>query len=81
MVKTQHKARVTVETPRLIRMSRGDKSYPAIIFRGDKPEKGDVLAVPLENGITYIGTVYDATEADGEVLVEFRNGLTPTTKP
>jgi len=46
----------------------------------DVPEKGDVMQFTMSNGVTYSGTVADATEADGEVLVEFISGLVPVLK-
>ena len=53
---------------------------PAMICNGDVPEKGDVLQFSMSNGVTYSGTVADATEAGGEVLVEFTSGLVPVKK-
>lgn len=71
----------TVTNACLVRIPRGDVTYPAIVFAGDIPVKGEKIGVVLKNGITYTGTVFDATEADGEVLVEFTDGLTPTHQP
>ena len=51
-----------------------------MICNGDVPEKGDVLQFAMSNGVTYSGTVADATEASGEVLVEFTSGLVPVLK-
>ena len=34
----------------------------------------------MPNGVTYSGTVADSTEADGEVLVEFTDGILPVLK-
>lgn len=79
--KPREKSRGTITNARLIKMPRGDVTYPAVIFAGDIPAKGEAISVTLENGVTYTGTVHDATEADGEVLAELTNGLTPTTKP
>jgi hypothetical protein len=50
---------------------------PAMLYKGAKPKAGDVLQFAMSNGVTYSGTVADATEADGGVLVEFVDGLTP----
>jgi len=48
-----------------------------MIYNGKTPKIGDVLYFAMPNGVTYSGTVADATEADGEVLVEFTSGLVP----
>ncbi len=53
------------------------RSEPAARFKGNAPEKGKTIRFTLSNGVTYSGTVADATDADGEVLVEFKDGLTP----
>ena len=34
----------------------------------------------MSNGVTYSGTVAEFTDADGEVLVEFTNGILPVKK-
>jgi len=51
-----------------------------MIYKGDVPEKGAVMQFAMPNGVTYSGTVADATEAGGEVLVEFTSGLVPVLK-
>jgi len=64
---------------RLIRMPRGDQRYPAALYASTKaPAKGSKINLKMDNGTIYSGTVHDSTEADGEVLVEFRDGLTPS---
>jgi hypothetical protein len=55
-------------------------STPAIVYRGIEPKKGSVIKFTLGNGVTYTGTVADATNADGEVLVEFTDGILPVKK-
>jgi len=55
-------------------------STPAMIYKGDVPEKGAVMQFLMPNGVTYSGTVADVTEADGEVLVEFTDGILPVKK-
>lgn len=62
---------------RLVQVPRDGLKYPAAIYRGDKPSKGSKISLKMKNGTTYEGLVHDSTEADGEVLVEFRDGLTP----
>lgn len=62
---------------RLVREERGDRSFPALIFRGEKLESGTEIRVQLENGSTYSGVVLDSAEADGEVYAELRDGLKP----
>jgi hypothetical protein len=66
-----------VEGARLIRVPRGDQNFPAAIYEGETPSAGDKIKIKLDNGVTYAGTVHDATSVDGEVMVEFRDGLTP----
>jgi hypothetical protein len=51
-----------------------------MIYKGDVPEKGAVMQFAMPNSVTYSGTVADATEAGGEVLVEFTNGILPVLK-
>lgn len=68
----------------IARMPRGphDKGpdHPAVLFKGDVPTKGGKLYVRLDNGFVYSGIVADATDVEGEVLVEFRDGLAPERK-
>ena len=61
---------------RLIRIPRDGKRYPAAVFKGDEPKKGASLKIDV-GGAIYQGIVHEATEVDGEVIAEFRNGLSP----
>lgn len=54
-------------------------SAPCAIYDGDAPRKGTKIAFKLDNGVTYTGTVAGVTEADGNVLVEFKDGITPVS--
>ena len=65
---------------RIFTMPTPTGTTPAMIYNGDVPEKGGVLQFAMSNGVTYSGTVANATEADGEVLVEFTSGLVPVLK-
>ena len=65
-----------IKGARLIRIARGDVRYPAAIYKGEAPANGSKIMLKMGNGSTYSGIVHDATEADGEVIVEFRDGLT-----
>lgn len=65
---------------RIVTMPTPTGTTPAMICNGDVPEKGDVLQFAMSNGVTYSGTVADATEAGGEVLVEFTSSLVPVLK-
>lgn len=56
---------------------RPDDQHPVAIYRGTAPEKGKVIRITLDNGLTYSGKVADVTEADGEVMVEFKDGIAP----
>ena len=64
----------------IVTMPTPTGSTPAMIYKGDVPEKGAVMHFAMPNGVTYSGTVADATEAGGEVLVEFTSGLVPVLK-
>lgn len=66
---------------RIVTMPTPTGTTPAMIYKGAKPKAGDVLQFAMTNGVTYSGTVADATEVDGEVLVEFIDGLTPELPP
>ena len=70
----------TITGARIVTMPTPTGTTPAMIYKGDVPEKGDVLQFSMSNGFTYSGTVADATEAEGEVLVEFVNGILPVKK-
>lgn len=65
---------------RIVTMPTKSGSTPAMIYKGDAPKIGDALQFAMPNGVTYSGTVADATEAEGEVLVEFTSGLVPVLK-
>jgi len=62
---------------RIVTMPTPTGSTPAMLYRGRAPNAGDVLDFAMPNGVTYSGTVAEVTETDGEVLVEFTNGITP----
>ena len=61
----------------IVTMPTPTGTTPAMIYRGTAPEVGAVMQFAMPNGVTYSGTVAGAIEAGGEVLVEFKNGLTP----
>lgn len=62
---------------RLVTMQRDDSTtVPAAVYRGDKPRKGSALRLLIE-GVIYEGHVADVTDHDGELLVEFVDGLAP----
>ena len=65
---------------RIVTMPTPTGTTPAMIYNGKTPKIGDVLQFAMPNGVTYSGTVADATEAGGEVLVEFTSGLVPVLK-
>lgn len=65
---------------RIVTMPTPTGTTPAMTYKGKTPKAGDVLHFAMPNGVTYSGTVADATEADGEVLVEFTSGLVPVAK-
>ena len=67
----------TINGARIVTMPTKTGSTPAMIYKGEVPEKGDVMQFSMPNGVTYSGTVAESTEADGEVLVEFTNGILP----
>lgn len=57
--------------------ARGAMSYPTVTIDGPAPADGETILIKLENGVTYSGVVYGATEKDGKTLVEFTTGLHP----
>ena len=64
------------------RLEPNAPARPVAKYKGeDAPKAGDVLQFTLKNGVTYRGTVADATQADGEVLAEFQGDLQPEPKP
>ena len=65
---------------RIVTMPTPTGTTPAMLYNGKKPKIGDVMQFTMSNGVTYSGTVAEATEADGEVLVEFTNGILPVKK-
>ena len=77
MSKKTHSA---ITGAKIVTMPTKTGSTPAMIYKGDVPEKGAVMQFLMPNGVTYSGTVVDATEADGEVLVEFTDGILPVKK-
>ena len=65
---------------RIVTMPTPTGTTPAMIYTGKTPKAGDVMQFAMPNGVTYSGTVADAIESDGEVLVEFTNGILPVKK-
>ena len=65
---------------RIVTMPTKTGTTPAMIYKGKTPKAGDVLQFAMSNGVTYSGTVANATEDDGEVFVEFTTGLVPVLK-
>jgi len=62
---------------KLTRIPRDGMRYPAAVIKGgDAPAKGSKLLIDV-GGAIYAGVVFDSTEVDGDVIVEFRNGLSP----
>lgn len=56
----------------------GGVSHPALIYDGDKPpEVGSKIQFLLANGVIYTGVVGDTTGADGSILVEFKDSISP----
>lgn len=50
---------------------------PCLVYEGDKPDVGAKITATLANGVTYAGVVAAVIDADGKVLIEFKDGLTP----
>jgi len=65
---------------RIVTMPTPTGTTPAMLYNGKKPKAGDVMQFAMPNGVAYSGTVADAIESDGEVLVEFTNGILPVKK-
>ncbi len=77
MPKPRGKQAHDIKNVTLTKMTRGAKRYPAALYMGDQPAKGDTLRFTLANGVTYSGKVRAATESGGEVLAEFEDGIAP----
>jgi hypothetical protein len=72
---------VLIANPKIVRIGRGDgHSPPCLSYDGLAPKLGQEISFALENGVTYSGIVADAVEADGNVFVEFENGITPISQ-
>jgi hypothetical protein len=69
---------VIISNPKLVRLGRGDgHSPPCLLYDGSVPNVGQEIKFALENGVTYSGIVADAVEVDGNVFVEFKDGIKP----
>jgi len=79
--KTSSKKTEKITGARIVTMPTKTGTTPAMIYKGKTPKAGDVLHFAMPNGVTYSGTVADATDADGEVLVEFTDGILPELPP
>lgn len=71
---------IHIDGGKIVPMTVGDKTAPALLFNGDAPDVGSKITMTLENGVTYRATVADVVEAGGEVMVEFKDGLSPVQK-
>jgi hypothetical protein len=72
---------VLIANPKIVRIGRGDgHSPPCLSYDGPAPNVGQEISFALENGVTYCGIVADAVEADGNVFVEFENGIEPISQ-
>lgn len=68
-----------IEGVTLTRIREDGHSSPCALYDGTAPEKGERISFKLANDVIYTGVVADATEADGNVLVEFVNGIKPVS--
>jgi hypothetical protein len=72
---------VLITNPKIVRIGRGDgHSPPCLSYDGSAPNVGQEISFALENGVTYCGIVADAVEADGNVFVEFEDGIEPISQ-
>jgi len=78
--KTSSKKTETITGARIVVMPTKTGSTPAMIYKGELPEKGDVMKFRMPNGVTYSGKIADFIESNGEILVEFTDGILPVTK-
>lgn len=65
---------INLEGVTLRRVEQGGASVPVAFFKGSAPDVG-VRVSFLVDGLSMVGTVKDAVETDGEVMVEFADGL------
>lgn len=63
----------------LNRITVGGISSPVAFCKGKAAKVGELVEFVLE-GQTFTGTVKDAVEADGSVMLEFVDGLTLVTE-
>jgi hypothetical protein len=69
---------VVITNPKIVRIGNGDgHSPPCLSYDGLAPSAGQEIRFALENGVTYYGIVADAVEAEGNVFVEFLDGILP----
>lgn len=61
----------------LLPIQNGAITAPGLVFDGDKPAVGATLEFDPGNGVTYTGVVAAVVEADGNNLVEFKDGIAP----
>lgn len=66
-----------IKGARIVRINNDGVSAPCIVYDGEEPAKGSTIKFELDNGVTYSGKVADVTSADGNVLVEFKDGIVP----
>ena len=69
-----------IKGARIVSMKTPTGTTPAIVYKGAQPKVGSVFKFTHKNGVTYSGTVAEAVKSDGEVLVEFKSGITPVLK-
>ena len=65
---------------RIVTMPTPIGTTPAMIYNGKTPKIGDVMQFAMPNGIAYSGTVANASDSNGEILVEFTSGIIPVLK-
>lgn len=69
----------TIDGVELVRSGKGGVDAPMALFTGPEPDVGASVEFTLKNNVTYAGQVAATTEADGQVLVEFVDGIKPVT--
>lgn len=72
------------ETPRtatIVRLTQDGVSHPMVLCEGyPKPDEGSAFSFILDNGVEYVGEVKETTASDGQMLVEFVDGIKPVRK-
>lgn len=66
-----------IDDVQIVRTKQDGISPPCALYKGTAPDVGATIKFRLDNGVVYSGVVAEVTDAAGEVLVEFKDGIQP----